>query len=481
MSECPTPRGLAENAGFNPDFDLKQLVLDPDSNMHIWGWLVSGFLTLAAVTLTAHSIKQHLCHYYTPSIQRHKVRVLAYPAVYSALAWFSYLQYNYETVIMFFATLFESFAVYNVYMCLEAYLEPFRQKYAGQKIPITTKVFGIFKIHLNSKWGLHFRVITKILVLQYPVWNIINSLISIITQVKGVYCDGQFVFNGAYLYLVIINFTSLCIILMAMFTYLSVFNEEWHHGRIRAHAMFWCVKAPIMIIFYCGDILLAGLGHFGVIQDSRPQHSGGTFWPADAVKNGYYVLIICAVMSLVAIFMERYYGLDPEEYARYEEDCTWSAYMHAFADGYLAFIPDFFRNVFSCGGDTVVLAKKRMDLRQNHKRRLSEDERHLLQPSDMETAQPLEDEENVYAALGQRRISMDDDDEDDGRLNASSVPLKRLGISSSAKSDDPIPTISMPPAPRKSRMINHNDPVAVVSTTGSSHFQPHEISRAPNF
>ncbi|KAI8145702.1 organic solute transporter Ostalpha-domain-containing protein [Fennellomyces sp. T-0311] len=473
MDECPTPRGLGESAGFNPDFDLKQLVLDPNSNMHIWGWLVSGFLTLATCTITAHSIKQHLSHYYTPHIQRHKVRVLAYPTVYAVLAWFSYLEYKYETVIMFGAKLFESFAVYNVYMCLEAYLEPYRQKYAGQKIPISTKVFGLFKVHLNSKWGLHFRVITNVLVLQFPIWNIISSIISIITQINGVYCDGQFVTNGAYLYLVIINFTSLSIILMAMFTYLSVYSEEWHLGRICAHGMFWCVKLPIMIIFYFGDILLAGLGHWGVIGESRPHHSGGTYWPADAVKNGYYVLIICAVMAVVAILMERYYSLDPDEYARYDKETTWSSYMRAFVDGFLAFIPEFFRNVFLCGGDTVVLAKKRMDLRQN-KRRLSEDERHLLQPSDMESAQPLDDEENLYASLRQRRVSMDDDNDYMGRGLNSSVPMKPLGISSSATEHEHIPTIAMPPAPRKSRLINHNDEVGAVSTTGSSHFQPHE-------
>lgn len=90
----------------------------------------------------------HLMHYYTLEIQRHKVRVLAYPAFYALFAWLSYLKYKYETVIMFCAKLFESFAVYNLYMCLQSYLKPYRERYAGQKIPITTKVLGILKVHL---------------------------------------------------------------------------------------------------------------------------------------------------------------------------------------------------------------------------------------------------------------------------------------------------------------------------------------------
>lgn len=49
---------------------------------------------------------------------------------------------------MFFATLFESFAVYNLYTCLQAYLAPYREEAGSAKIPITTKVFGLFTVNL---------------------------------------------------------------------------------------------------------------------------------------------------------------------------------------------------------------------------------------------------------------------------------------------------------------------------------------------
>jgi hypothetical protein len=116
--------------------------------MHIWGWLASGFLVLCAVTISSHAINEHLEHYISPKTQRHKVRVLAYPSFYAVLAWLSYLAYNYETVIMFFASFFESFAVYNLYSCFQAYLEPFRERNQGEKVPIETKVLGIYKLKL---------------------------------------------------------------------------------------------------------------------------------------------------------------------------------------------------------------------------------------------------------------------------------------------------------------------------------------------
>ncbi|KAI7861279.1 organic solute transporter Ostalpha-domain-containing protein [Spinellus fusiger] len=344
------------------------------SNMHVWGWLASGFLTLGSFTIAAHSITRHLTHYHSPHIQRHKVRVLAYPPAYAVLAWLTYLKYDYATLIMFFAKIVESFAVYNLYVCLQAYLAPYRQKNEGAKVESVTKVLGFYKFHLQSKWGLHFRVIIEMLVYQFPIWNIIASLISIFTHIKGVYCDGQFTTHGAYLYLATISFISLSVILMALFTYLSVFDEEWKHGNIRAHGMFWCVKGPIMVIFYFGDILLSIMTFFEVIHDSHPAH-GGTVWTAEAIKNGYYVLLICAVMVVVAALMERYFGLRISE-ENLDEDRY--GYVHAFADSFLAFVPQFLLSVFLCGGNTVVLAKKRILLHKQ--RRLSEEERNLLMP-----------------------------------------------------------------------------------------------------
>ncbi|KAI8987948.1 hypothetical protein BDF20DRAFT_814732 [Mycotypha africana] len=493
MSEhCPTLGGLSED-GFNPEFDLKQLVLNPSSSMHIWGWLASGLLVLITVTIASHTINEHLHHYFTPEIQRHKVRVVAYPAAYSILAWLSYLKYDYET--------------------------PFRIQNEGMKESVTTKIFGFYKFKLKSKWGLHFRVITDILVLQFPIWNIIAAFISIFTQIKGVYCDGQFDFHGAYIYLATIQFISLSIILMALFTYLAVFDPEWKQGHIRAHGMFWCVKAPIMIIFYCGDILLMILSYFKVIQDKPATTPGGTYWTAAAIKNGYYVLIICVCMAVVAVLMQIYFGLDEEEQTDEEDpDC---GYWEALVDGFLAYIPQFMRNVFSCGGDTVVLAKKRRGLKKNKnsdKRRLSEDELNLLAADEDNHHLSLHDTNtSLYEYLTQPLPAlynkrMDDMENGDARqqsYNYNALPLQPLsnGMYASEKNEgsnddympaemkreegdfppknkretmrqeEEYPMITMPPAPLQSRVLNHNDEITSAAQQHTTHFTPHDLER----
>ncbi|CEP15972.1 hypothetical protein [Parasitella parasitica] len=304
---------------------------------------------------------------------------------------------------------------------------------------------------------------------------------------------------------------------MALFTYLSVFNDEWKEGNIRAHGMFWCVKGPIMVIFYFGDILLAILDYFKVIKDKPASTPGGTYWSAAAIKNGYYVLIICVCMAVVAMLMQIYFGLDAKEYQTEEPEFS---YFEAVSDGFLAYIPQFIMNVFMCGGDTVVLAKKRMKLRKE--RQLSDDEHDLLSSTrpDLEAATALQSTKSIHEYLAQPAPSLQSNklQDEDGRYqqsnrhNFNALPLEPLGIkpNSTFESEKPANSpqnnrtgevddlailqqeqstssppiqqhqsnIVIPPPPMQSRTLNRNDEPSVESIhQHSSHFTPHDLER----
>ncbi|KAI9314942.1 organic solute transporter Ostalpha-domain-containing protein [Dichotomocladium elegans] len=368
---CPTEPGFRTIAGFNPGLNWRDLLVHPDENWHIWGWMLCLLLILIIWIVTLVNITRHIRNYYDPSIQRHKLRVLLYPPVYATLAWFSYLRYDYSTTIRFFATLFESFAVFNLYICLQAYISPFREEAGDAKVPVRTKVLGLYPIRIKSKFGMHYRVITDILVFQYPIWAIIDALASIASEAKGYYCAETYNFHGAYVYLTIINFTSLSIILAALFTYLAVFEEEWKRGNITAHGMFWCVKGPIMIIFYFGDILLSILETKDVIKGTDGTQSGDDLaWPSAAVKNGVYVIIICTVMVVVSFMMLKYFGPQDAVLKHMEDDAPRMSGWMALVDGYLSYLPEFFHKVLLCGVDSYRLARKRAKLRARRRREM---------------------------------------------------------------------------------------------------------------
>ncbi|KAI8972047.1 organic solute transporter Ostalpha-domain-containing protein [Mycotypha africana] len=371
MSEhtCPTAGGLSSDGGFNPDLDWSYVKSDPTDNWHVIGWLVCLVLLAIIWIVSLITINKHLKNYYVCEAdkQKHKLRVLLFPPVYATLAWFSYLRFDYSTTIMFFATLFEAFAVFNLFTCLQAYLKPYRIEAGNMKEAIDTKIMFIFKYHLKSKWGMHYRIITDILVFQYPIWSLIDSFTSIFTSLKGVYCESAYSFKGAYVYLTIINFISLSTILTALFVYLDVYHNEWKRGHIPAHGMFWCVKGPIMAIFYLGEILLTALTTGGVIKGS-PGKDGSVAWPAEAVENGLKVIIICVIMTIVSFMMLRYFGpRDNIANAHNTGELKKLSRWHAFVEAYIAYIPEFTYMALCCGVDSLKLAKKRRDLKKRKK------------------------------------------------------------------------------------------------------------------
>ncbi|KAI8887409.1 hypothetical protein K501DRAFT_242567 [Backusella circina FSU 941] len=365
---CPTPPGLKTGL-FQAGLDWAAVKAYPLQNWHVIGWLVCLLLLVITWIVAIITVTKHLRNYYHPELQRHKLRVLLFPPVYATLAWFAYLRYDYSTTIMFFATLFEAFAVYNLYTCLQAYLEPFRREAGDVKEAKDTKIMFMFKCHLPSKWGMHYRIITDMLVFQYPIWTILDSFISIFASLKGRYCEGAYSFQGAYVYLTIINFCSLSVILTALFTYLDVFHNEWTKGRVRAHGMFWCVKGPIMVIFYFGDILLSLLTTKGVIEGTDgTDYPGAVPWPAAAVKNGIYVIIICVTMTVDSFLMLKFFNAkETIDKAILEGTQKKKGYFAAFFDAYIAYIPEFIYMMFCCGYDSYKLAKKRKELSKRKK------------------------------------------------------------------------------------------------------------------
>ncbi|CAO3576923.1 unnamed protein product [Absidia cylindrospora] len=392
---CPSVGGFRETGPFGlPGFNFIDVWQHPTYNWHIVGWLVCLLFLLITWLVAIYLVIRHLRNYYDPEIQRHKLRILLYPPVYATLAWASYLRSDYKVTILFFATLFESFAVYSVFSCLQAYLAPYREEAQGRKEAISTKVFFIFKVNLKSKWGMHYRIITDIFVYQFPIWAIIDALVSVITQSKGYYCGSSFSFHGAHVYLVIINFTSLSIILTALFIYLAVYHDQWKDGGIPAHMMFWAVKGPIMAIFYFGEILLSGLSYAGIIKGTDGTHSRDNLpWTAEEVQSGIYVIIVCVTMCIASLVMIRCFNVDQRMAKSTADDDEGnyqplngqlsphklSAWM-AFVDAYLVYIPEFLRNVLCCGVDSYRLAKKRIEIRGRKKRGvgLSDAGEHML-------------------------------------------------------------------------------------------------------
>ncbi|KAI9305766.1 hypothetical protein BJ944DRAFT_239352 [Cunninghamella echinulata] len=319
-----------------------------------------------------------------PRIQQHKLRILMYPPMYSLLSWFSYLRPDYATTILFFATIFEAFAVYNLYTCLQDYLLPLRMKAGDKKESI--------KIKLRC---IRFRM------------SIIKSLISIISQSQGYYCESSFNFRGTHIYLVLINIVSLVTAIITLIIYLVVYREDFKQLQVPSRGMFWTIKLPIFIEFFIRNILSSILKYVAIIKAKKTGNHGLDQGRAEQIKVGLESIITCFIMCVASLMMIKYYNLDKDisrtqhynetsySYIEDEDEIqmeqnsndiilsdnindintdaiqlkklpVWFAIM----DAYFYYIPEFIRQVYGCWAGTCQLVCKRRQLIKNRRKNI---------------------------------------------------------------------------------------------------------------
>ncbi|KAI9305767.1 hypothetical protein BJ944DRAFT_179416 [Cunninghamella echinulata] len=352
---CPTEKGFRNPSLFHqPGFNFGDIWEHPDIYWHVIGWIFSILFVITTLAICLTLITKHLRNYYKPRIQQHKLRILLYPPMYSLLAWFSFLRPDYATTILFFATIFEAFA----------------------KEPIKTKVFCCIPFRIKSKWGMHFRVIVGILVIQFPIWSIIKSLISLISQSQGYYCESGFNFKGAHVYLVLINFVSLSFIIITLFIYLAVYSKEFKQLQVPSHGMFWTIKLPILIEFYIGSILLSILKYVAVIKAKKTGNHELDHEMVEQIKMGLESIITCFVMCVSSFMMVKYYNLDRDISKVQHDNGISNNYIElpvwfALMDAYFYYIPEFIRQVYGCGTETYQLARKRRQIIKNKRKKIS--------------------------------------------------------------------------------------------------------------
>ncbi|CAO3648998.1 unnamed protein product [Cunninghamella echinulata] len=410
IPSCPTEKGFRDPSLFRqPGFKVEDIWKHPDIYWYVIGWIFSILLVIVTLTICITLIIKHLRNYYKPRIQQHKLRILLYPPMYSLLAWFSYLRPDYATTILFFATIFEAFAVFNLYTCLQDYLLPLRLEAGDKKEPIKSKVFCCIPFRIKSKWGMHFRVIIGILVIQFPIWSIIKSLISIISQSQGYYCESGFSFRGTHVYLILVNFVSLAIIIITLFIYLATFSKEFKQLQVPSHGMFWTIKLPILIEFYIGSVLLSILKYVAAIKAKKTGNHELDHIRIEQIKMGLESIITCFVMCVSSFMMLKYYNLDKDiskvqhanginnnhsedgDENQMEEEENRKDGIHsntiddinldtvqlkklpvrfAIMDAYFYYIPEFIRQVYGCGTETYQLARKRRQLIKNKRKKI---------------------------------------------------------------------------------------------------------------
>ncbi|KAF9925112.1 hypothetical protein FBU30_005071 [Linnemannia zychae] len=174
------------------------------------GWIVGGCCTLLATAISLVLIYRHYQYYTKPNQQRYIVRMLLMVPIYAITSWFSFVYIReaiyYETIRVFY----EAFVIASFLILLLQYLGDSLedQKRALKRHRKTERWFFPMCCLKYNPSRPHFLQYMKWGILQYVPLNVLGSLLTVVLETQGLYCESSWNPKFGHVWILFINFTS---------------------------------------------------------------------------------------------------------------------------------------------------------------------------------------------------------------------------------------------------------------------------------
>lgn len=142
--------------------------------------------------------------------------------------------------------------------------------------------------------GKYFIQACKHGILQYTVIRPITTLISLITEICGVYGEGEFSAKYAYPYVVAINNVSQFVAMYSLVLFYQANKEEL--APMKPIAKFLCIKAVVFFSFF-QSVIIAVLTYIGIITESFTAPGADVAEVGRSLQN----FLICIEMFLASV------------------------------------------------------------------------------------------------------------------------------------------------------------------------------------
>ncbi|KIM75790.1 hypothetical protein PILCRDRAFT_826947 [Piloderma croceum F 1598] len=310
-STCFSPKAPQEG----PPFFLHGNIV---FQAHDVGWIVTGFFSIVATITSLWLVNKHLQWYTNKREQRYIVRILFMVPIYALISFASYLFWNHSTPLLLIRDGYESTVLTSFFYLLLTYLSPLpdEQKAIFLKVGLSKQadreatrkgetvrkwVIPLSFIKAKPADGLYFLQVMKWGVLQYCVIRPTTTLVAVILNYFGLYCNDSFSPRWGHVYITIIVSVSVSIAMYCLIQlYIPVAGHLVPHKPI---LKLFAVKAVVFLTFWQAT-LLSGLGMFGLIKDTQ-------YMTADDINTGWSAIIETFEMMLFAFLHVRAFSYKP--------------------------------------------------------------------------------------------------------------------------------------------------------------------------
>ncbi|CAG7942588.1 unnamed protein product [Penicillium olsonii] len=247
---------------------------DGGITFHLLALLVGGVCGIVACVVSLYLILQHATHYSKPIEQRHIIRILFMVPVYSLVAWLSILFYHDSVYFEVLGDCYEAFCISAFFSLMCHYIAPdlhsqkdyFRGIQPKQWLwPLNwlQKCCGGERIWRTPRSGLTWFNIVWVGVFQYCVMRVLMTIVAVVTQAFGVYCEESLSPAFSHIWVVVIESVSVTI---AMYCLIQFYHQT--SQDIKQHSPFLKILSIKLVIFlsFWQSILINLLVSEGAIE-----------------------------------------------------------------------------------------------------------------------------------------------------------------------------------------------------------------------
>lgn len=264
------------------------------ASQHFKAWFVAGVFVLLTLPVFLYGLVLHLLNYTQPHLQHYIIRIIFIVPIYSIDSFLGLLYPPSAIYWNIIRNCYESFVLYSFLRYLLNFLEhdyaplddtlnarpPFSPPVPCCCLPSCPK-------------GRPFIKRCMVGVLQYTIIKVILTLLALITQLAGVYQEGDFKLTNPFLYFTIIDTLSQLVAIVHLIYFFKGMYDLLK--PLKPIGKFASIKAIVFLLFWQA-VAIGVLKATGVLKQGVWQS-----YDVENVAQGLQNFIVCIEMLLFAI------------------------------------------------------------------------------------------------------------------------------------------------------------------------------------
>ncbi|KAF9189156.1 hypothetical protein BGZ51_009822 [Haplosporangium sp. Z 767] len=267
------------------------------------GWIAAGCCTLLSTIISFVLIYRHLQYYTKPNQQRYIVRMLLMVPIYAITSWFSFVYVREAIFFDSIRILYEAFVIASFLILMLQYLGDSLedQKRALKKHKKTERWFFPMCCLKYNPSRPHFLQYMKWGILQYVPLQIIGTILTIVLEINGSYCESSWNPKFGHVWILGINLTAVTIATYFLIMFYLTIRED-----LKEYSPFYKFMAVKLVVFFSfwQMVLVEGLVYFGLITAT-------TYWTTDDIAVGINAMLIDFEMVFFALMHVKAFSHKP--------------------------------------------------------------------------------------------------------------------------------------------------------------------------